>query len=166
MRLFAAILLSDEMKKTVTGTLHEMKQQGIRGNYVPLQNLHITLAFIGETKDPDSVKEALSGITVKPFRLSFSDMGVFNDLLWVGIKGNQGLSAAVKSVRDALDAAGINYDRKKFTPHVTMIRKVSGNWKQVGAPKGEMMVKKISLMKTTFKNGKPVYTEEFSINCR
>ena len=163
MRLFVAIQLSDEMKKAVTGTLHTMKQKGIRGNYVPLQNLHITLAFIGEMKDPDAVKEALSGISIKPFRLSFSDMGTFGDLLWVGMQGNQGLSAAAKSVRDALDAAGINYDRKKFTPHVTVIRKVSGNWKQVPAPKGEMMVKKISVMKTTFKDGKPVYTEEFSI---
>ena len=94
MRLFVAIQLSDEMKKAVTGTLHTMKQKGIRGNYVPLQHLHITLAFIGEMKDPDAVKEALSGISIKPFRLSFSDMGTFGDLLWVGMQGNQGLSAA------------------------------------------------------------------------
>ena len=62
-------------------------------------------------------------------------------------------------MRDALDAAGIDYDRKKFTPHVTIIRKANGSWKQVKAPKGDMMVKKISLMKTTFKDGKLVYSE-------
>ena len=159
MRLFAAIQLSDEMKKTITGTLHEMKQKGIRGNYVPLQNLHLTLAFIGETNDPGAVKEALKNVSFKQFRLSLSDMGTFGDLLWVGMKGNQGLSAAAKSVRDALDGAGIAYDQKKFTPHITIIRKVSGNWKQFPAPRGDMMVKKISLMKTTFKDGKPVYSE-------
>ena len=86
-------------------------------------------------------------------------MGTFGDLLWVGLKGNQGLSAAVKDVRGALDAAGIDYDKKKFVPHITIIRRASGNWKQVPPPKGDMMVKKISLMKTTFKDGKPVYTE-------
>ena len=48
MRLSIAIQLSDEMKKAVTGTLHAMKQTGIKGNYVPIQNLHISLAFIGE----------------------------------------------------------------------------------------------------------------------
>jgi 2'-5' RNA ligase len=69
------------------------------------------------------------------------------------------MSAAAKAVRDALDAAGIPYDRKAFTPHITIIRKSSGNWKQVPPPKGQMMVKSISLMKTTFKDGKPVYSE-------
>ena len=159
MRLFVAIQLSDEMKKSITASLHDMKQKGIKGNYVPLQNLHLTLAFIGETDEPGKVKDALKNIQIKPFKLSLSEMGTFDDLLWVGIKGNQGLSAAAKAVRDALDSVGINYDRKSFEPHITIIRKLSGNWKQIPAPKGDMMVKKISLMKTTFKDGKPVYSE-------
>ena len=159
MRLFVAIQLSDELKKTITGTLHDLKKKGVKGNYTPTQNLHLTLAFIGETDDPGAVSDALKNVSFKPFKLSLSDMGTFGDLLWVGMKGNQGLSAAARSVRDALDAAGIEYDRKKFTPHITIIRKASGSWNQIPAPKGEMMVKKISLMKTTFKDGKPVYSE-------
>ena len=159
MRLFVAVQLSEELKKNITGTLHDLKQKGVKGNYVPAKNLHLTLAFIGETDDPDQVKEALKGISYKPFKLALSEMGNFGNLLWVGMKGNQGLSAAAKSVRDALDAAGIPYDRKAFTPHITIIRKSSGNWKQVPPPKGQMMVKSISLMKTTFKDGKPVYSE-------
>ena len=159
MRLFVAVQLSDEMKKAITGTMHDLKQKGVRGNYTPMQNLHLTLAFIGETDQPGAVKEALKGISFKPFKLAFSEMGTFGDLLWVGIKGNQGLSGAAKAVRDALDAAGIAYDRDRFTPHITIVRKSSGNWKQVPAPKGEMMVKKISLMKTTFRDGRPVYSE-------
>ena len=159
MRLFVAIQLSDEMKKSITASLHDMKQKGIKGNYVPLQNLHLTLAFIGETDEPGKVKDALKNVQIKPFKLSLSEMGTFDDLLWVGIKGNQGLSAAAKTVRDALDSAGITYDRKSFEPHITIIRKLSGNWKQIPAPKGDMMVKKVSLMKTTFKDGKPVYSE-------
>lgn len=159
MRVFVAITLSDELKKTITGTLHDLKQKGIKGNYVPVQNLHLTLAFIGETDKPGAVKEALRNVSFKPFRLSLSDMGTFGDVLWVGVKGNQGLSAAAKSVRDALDAAGIAYDRQKFVPHITLVRKAAGNWKQITAPKGEMTVTKISLMKSAVKNGKPVYTE-------
>lgn len=159
MRLFAAIQLSDEMRKTLTGTMHELKKSGVRGNYVPAQNLHLTLAFIGETDNPGAVKDALKDISVKPFRLTLSGMGTFSDTLWAGVKGNQGLAEAAKSVRYALDGAGIEYDRKKFTPHITLIRHFSGDWKKAPAPAGEMMVKKISLMKTTFRDGKPVYTE-------
>ena len=163
MRLFVAIQLSDEMKTALTGTLHELKKAGVRGSYVPMQNLHLTLAFIGEVKDAAAVKEALGTVTFKPFRLSLSEMGTFGDLLWAGIKGNQGLSAAVKDVRAALDAAGIGFDQKKFNPHITLIRRMSGNWKMVPAPKGDMMVKKISLMKSEVKDGRRVYTEVFSI---
>ena len=159
MRLFVAVELSEEMKKSATATMHELKKAGVRGNFVPAQNLHLTLAFIGENDDSHAVKAALKSLTWKPFKLVFSELGAFDDLLWVGVKGNQGLSVAAKSVQDALEAAGIAYDRKKFVPHITLIRKATGSWKQVPPPRGSMMVKKISLMKTTFKDGKPVYTE-------
>ena len=159
MRLFVAIQLSDDMKKMITGTMHGLKKKGVKGRYVPAQNLHLTLAFIGEQSDPGPVKEALEKVSFKPFKLTLSNMGSFGDLLWVGMKGNQGLSALAASVREALDQARIPYDRKKFVPHITIIRKASGNWKQVPPPRGDMMVKKISLMKSTFKDGKPVYTE-------
>ncbi len=139
--------------------MHEMKKAGIRGNYVPVQNLHMTLAFIGETISAEPAKKALQNISFKPFKLNFSEMGCFGDLLWTGMKGKQGLSAAVKSVRDALDQAGIDYDKKKFVPHITLVRKMNGNWKQIPVPKGEMTVKKISLMKSEVKDGRRVYTE-------
>lgn len=159
MRLFVAVVLTDDLKKKMTGMLHEMKKQGIRGSYVPVQNLHLTVAFIGETASAEPVRAALQNVRFKPFRLSLSELGCFGDLLWAGVKGNQGLSAAVKSVRSALDDAGIAYDRKKFAPHITLIRKVSGNWKQLPAPKGDMEVKKISLMKSEIRDGRRVYTE-------
>ena len=74
MRVFVAIPLSEEMKSAVTDTMHRMKKQGIRGSYVPKQNLHLTLAFIGETKEAAAVKAALETVKIKPFRLAFSDM--------------------------------------------------------------------------------------------
>ncbi len=159
MRLFVAIRLSDELLKALTGTMHDLKKLGVKGSYVPMQNLHLTLAFIGETENVSDVKAALKAITLKPFRLTLSDMGTFGDILWAGVKGNQGLSAAAKQVRDALDGAGIPYDRKKFEPHITLVRKMSGNRKGAAAPKGEMMVKAISLMKSSMKDGRRVYTE-------
>ena len=159
MRLFVAVQLSNELKKSITGTLHDLKTAGVKGSYVPVQNLHLTMAFIGEVKDARDVKAALAGVSIKPFRLSLSELGVFGDLLWVGMRGNQGLAAAAKAVRDALDNAGIEYDRKPFKPHITLIRKMNGKWKEVAPPKGEMMVNKISLMKSEVKDGKRVYTE-------
>lgn len=163
MRLFVAIQLSDEIRKSLTASMHDLKKAGVKGSYVPAANLHLTLAFIGETDEPGAVSEALKNVSFKPFRLSMSELGTFDETLWAGVKGNQGLSGAAKSVRDALHAAGIPCDEKKFVPHITLIRRMSGPWKKVPTPKGEMMVKKISLMKTTFKDGKPVYSEVCSV---
>ena len=162
MRLFIAIQLSEEMKASIIGKLHELKKNGVRGNYAPIQNLHLTLAFIGELKDVSDAEAAMQTIKYKPFRLSLSDMGTFGDTLWIGVKGNQGLNSLVRDVREALDSVGISYDKGKFVPHITIIRKVTGNWKTGTSPKGEMMVKKISLMKSEEKDGKRVYTEIFS----
>ena len=38
MRLFIAIRLSDEMKKVLIGCMHDLKKQGVEGNYVPAEN--------------------------------------------------------------------------------------------------------------------------------
>lgn len=158
MRLFVAITLSEEMKAAIISLMHEMKPH-VKGKYTPVQNLHLTLAFIGEIKNVSEVRDALGKISVKPFKLSLTDIGNFGDLLWIGVKGNQGLSGAAKAVRDALDNAGVDYDRKGFTPHITIVRNASGRWQGIKAPKTEMMVKRVSLMKSEQRNGKTVYSE-------
>ena len=160
MRLFIAIQLSDPMKKALVNMMHELKKQGVEGNYVPAQNLHMTLAFIGEYDDPARIKEVISRVPVPEFRMSLSDMGNFGNILWAGVKGNQKLKAYVKDLRSALDAEGIPFDRDQFVPHITLIRKYTAKRSyKVSMPKAEMMVKRASLMKSEQKNGKPVYKE-------
>ena len=49
MRLFISIRLSDEYGEIpLVACMHDLKKQGVEGNYVPARNLHMTLAFIGE----------------------------------------------------------------------------------------------------------------------
>ena len=163
MRLFIAIQLSDELSAAVMNMMHELKKQGVKGNYVPARNLHLTLAFLGETDNRAGVRAAMEAVKWKPFRLAPSEPGAFGDLLWLGVRGNQGLNGLVRDLRASLDAAGIDYDRKKFEPHITIVRRSSGRWQGAAAPKGEMMVRKVSLMKSEEKGGKRVYTELFSV---
>ena len=163
MRLFIAIELSDEMKKAAVQILHGLKQNGVKGNYVPVQNLHVTLCFIGEVPDSKPVEEAISGIKFKPFKLSFTEMGNFGDLIHIGTRGGQGISSLASTIRKALDDAGIEYDKKKFTPHITLIRKASGKPGKVEIPGVEMMVKRVSVMRSDRVNGKMVYTEIYHI---
>ena len=164
MRLFIAIDLAEPMKKALVGTMHELKKQGVTGNYVPMQNLHLTLAFLGSVPDPDPVKEIMDRIPVEKSRLSFSEFGNFQDLMWIGIKGNQKIKKYVADLRKALKEAGIPCDDSKFEPHVTLIRRQKGK-RPAGllVPKEDMMVSKISLMRSDMKDGKRVYQEIYSV---
>lgn len=75
-------------------------------------------------------------------------------------KGNQKLKTYVRDLRAALKNAGIPFEDDRFTPHITLIRKVSARSPyQVHLPKAEMEVKRASLMKSETKNGKVTYRE-------
>ncbi len=164
MKLFIALQLTDDVKKSLIGTMHDLKQKGIKGNYTPAANLHVTLAFIGETRQADEIKKAMDRVQFTPFKLTVREMGNFGDRLWAGVKGNQGLKGVVKDIRAQLETAEIPYDSKEFVPHVTLVRKMSGTLpKGYSGAKAEMMVKRISLMKSEMKNGKRVYTEIYHI---
>ena len=160
MRLFIAIQLSDEIKKTLVACMHDLKKQGVEGNYVPAQNLHLTLAFIGEYDDPAKVRKVIGSVPLPQIRLSISGKGNFGNLLWAGVKGNQKLKTYVKELRAALKEAQIPFDDDKFIPHITLIRKtVAKKPYEVHLSKAEMTVEKVSLMKSEMKNGKVVYRE-------
>ena len=120
----------------------------------------MTLAFIGEYKDPDKVKKVMEKVSLPQCRLSLSEKGNFGNLLWAGVKGNQKLKSYVKELREELKNNGIPFDQEKFVPHITLIRKASARKPyQVRLPKAEMTVEKVSLMKSEMKNGKVVYKE-------
>ena len=160
MRLFLAIRLSEKMRQALVECMNDLKKQGVEGRYVPAQNLHLTLAFIGEYDDPAKVKGVLKQVPLSPFPITLSESGHFGDLLWAGIKPSQKLDDYVKALRAALRQNGIPFDRKKFVPHITLIRKATAkNPYQVHLVKTEMTVQKASLMKSEFRVGGVLYTE-------
>ena len=167
MRLFIAVDLSSSMKKALVETMHEMKKQGISGNYVPMQNLHMTLAFIGETDMTEQIRQVMDSIPVEKSRLSFSEPGYFGDTMWFGIKGNQKIKKYAADLRKALKEQGINCDSSKFEPHVTILRKLKGKRPAgLAAPDADMTVSRISLMKSETKDGKRVYKEIYAVGSR
>ena len=159
MRLFVAVRLSDEMRASIEKLIEDLRKKGVKGKYTLPENLHLTLCFIGESEEQDKIEKALSRINCSPFRLSTGEMGSFGDLLWLGADGGGALESVALQVRKNLAQEGISYDRKKFRPHITLIRKAKGNWSEQSAPKGEMQVFRISLMKSERIDGKMVYTE-------
>ncbi|MBR2529154.1 MAG: RNA 2',3'-cyclic phosphodiesterase [Blautia sp.] len=164
MRVFLALQLSEEMKKALIGTMHDMKQQGIKGNYVPMQNFHITLAFVGQTQMIDEIRQVMDSIPIEKSRLSFSDFGYTGDVFWIGVKGNQKIKKYVSDLRKRLKEKGIPCDDAKFEPHVTLIRQQKGKRPAgLAIPKADMTVTRVSLMKSEEKDGKRIYKEIYAV---
>ena len=162
MRLFVAVTADDGIRRTVKDLQDGFRRSGITGNYTPAENLHLTLAFIGEFGDPDRVMDALDSVSFSPFRIVMDRIGNFGDLWWAGFREDPELEDLARRVRRALSDAGIPFDRKRFRPHVTMLRK---GYVPRGAVPGPaevsagMTVDRISLMLSTRGKNGVIYTE-------
>ena len=159
MRLFLAVNLSPEMKTALTKAQRTMYDRGVRGNFTPEENLHLTLAFIGEYPDADTGMDALSGVTFTPFELTLDGVGRFGDLWWAGLRDSAALTAVVRRVRRALAESAIPFDRKRFTPHITLIRKASRDAAGITIAPETMTVRTVSLMSSRRGRNGMIYTE-------
>ena len=163
MRLFIAIQFDEHILRELTRYQADLKAHSVTGNFSREENLHITLAFIGEYSDPDEVLDAMEEVPFKPFDIDLDGVGQFGDIFWAGISHNPGLEAYVKRLRRQLAAKGIPFDKKRFSPHITLVRKAAGNIAVAVAasepPKGHMWAEKISLMKSERGRNGMIYTE-------
>ena len=163
MRLFIAIQLSDDIRNSLSAVQTYLRDHGVRGNYTKIENLHLTLAFIGEYSDPGSVLEVMRSVPFSPFQMRIEGFGSFGDLYWCGIGENDTLLSYVKRLRRALAGNDIPFDRKKFSPHITLIRKAEYNRRRgfpgVTVPDVSMQVSGVSLMRSDRTKSGMVYTE-------
>ena len=165
MRLFIAIDLNEEMKESLMDIQDTMRTYGVRGNETVADNMHLTLAFIGDYRDPDYVKSVVETIEIRPFDITLNGVGAFRDLWWAGIEHSEPLLAVTRRLRRALAEADIPFDRKRFSPHITLIRRAKGRLEDVPADElgqhfgTSMTVDRISLKRSDRGKHGMVYTE-------
>ena len=163
MRLFIAIELSDALKQRVAGIQDTYRRQSAWGRFTPPENMHLTLAFIGEYGDPSKVLDVLQTVSFEPFRISMDHVGCFSDLHWVGIADSPELNGLARQIRHALADAGIPFDRKRFRAHITFVRKVSfprgGAIRQMTIEPADMEVNEFCLMMSTPGKNGMIYTK-------
>lgn len=161
MRLFIAINFSQEMKNSLKKIQDSLRKKGIRGNYTSVENLHLTLVFIGNYPDPNHIINVIKQINYEPLRLELDGYGNFKDLWWVGVKPSQELTRIVTDLRKLLTQEGIPYDDKKFTPHITLVRKTvfPEGLSLLSLKPASMIVDHISLMRSDRGKNHMIYTE-------
>ena len=115
-RLFIAVWPTDEAVATLAALPRE-DQQGIR--FVPVENWHITLRFLGEA-NPDEVINALDDATLAPAR---AHLGPAVELiaaraLVVPVQGLEALAGAVGEHTSHIGEA----PGRRFVGHLTLAR--------------------------------------------
>ncbi len=158
------------MKDALIDIQDTMRNYGVRGKNTPPENMHLTLAFIGEYDDPERVKEIVESIEIRLFEMTLKGIGAFTDLWWVGTENSAPLMAISRRLRRALAEADIPFDKKKFSPHITIIRRAGGTLSKEAADeiveseiggngRASMTVDHISLMRSDRGKYGMIYTE-------
>lgn len=161
MRIFIAIRFTEAFRSSILDAQDGLKEYGVKGNYTQPENLHLTLAFIGETERVEEIKAAVDAVKFEPFVIRTGKMGCFNGrsrVVWLGIEGEDKVKAIAQQLRRNLDQRGIDYAKGKFSPHITLVRQPSEMSFDIDVESESMTVSKIYVMKSERINGRLVYT--------
>ena len=97
--------------------------------WVPVDNYHLTLRFIGEVPNhrAEEIDAALLAIRAREFSLTMAGIGTFAKggravSLWAGVERNPQLDHLQNKIETALQRVGIEPERRRFAPHVTLAR--------------------------------------------
>jgi len=125
MRLFVALELPEPVKAALDRLVC-----GVPGaRWLPPENLHLTLRFVGEADGPgtEDLVDALSHVAELPFDLSVENVGHFESgrrarTLWAGVARSPALARLQSRIETAVRRAGFPPERRRFVPHVTLAR--------------------------------------------
>lgn len=125
MRLFVALDLPGPLRERLAAL-----GGGVPGaRWIPAANLHLTLRFIGEVPPfrAEEADHALAALRARRFPLTLAGIGTFakggrETVLWVGVERNERLELLQGKVETALQRAGLEPERRRFTPHVALAR--------------------------------------------
>lgn len=124
-RLFVGIDLPPAARDSLAAL-----QGGLEGaRWLPPENFHITLRFIGEVdrRRANDIADELAAARAAPFEARLAGAGLFRTgrrprALWAGVAPAPELLDAKRQADAACARAGLGPPERRFTPHVTLAR--------------------------------------------
>ncbi len=172
MRLFIAINFTNEVKDNLAKTIKDLRLESIKGSFTRIENLHVTVAFLGEVA-PEKVSDIISVVEENtscrgPITIEIGGLGKFvrqkECLYWCGVKENEELGRLQQALVNGLKDHHFSVDDKPFKPHITLARRCvmkqgfeESRFAQ-SIPTMCMRVDGISLMKSERIEGRLVYS--------
>ncbi|MEZ4667601.1 MAG: RNA 2',3'-cyclic phosphodiesterase [Anaerolineae bacterium] len=124
-RLFVALDLPDEVKKQITNLYYNI--DGLR--WVKVEQLHLTLRFIGEVTDKqeEAIRSSLGAVQAAPFSFQLTGIGQFPGrgkprVIWVGVTPHTQLTSLHHQIEARIQSIGYGATDTSFSPHITMAR--------------------------------------------
>ena len=131
-RTFVAIPLDPAIARAAAGLMRRLRQPGDGVKWVPADNLHLTLKFLGEVENTEvpGVCEVLREVCAKlpRFDLHFHGVGGFPELqrarvLFAGVEdSSETLSQLVPRLEQRYADLGYKPEPRDYTPHLTLGR--------------------------------------------
>lgn len=176
-RAFVGLSISEEIRGRLKEVQSVLRRGGAHVGWVPPENVHLTLAFLGEVPR-DGVGPLGMGLDVlastsAPFEMDVKGVGSFGGrrpkVIWAGVLEPSGrLAMLQRQVAELCVASGVRLDERGFLPHLTIGRARSSrggeslaraleDWRSVEL--GRCAVRDVRLMRSELLPGGPRYTE-------
>lgn len=134
MRVFIGIPVPQEIKNKIDESKSKLDQVIIKGKWSTIDNLHLTLVFIGDINEDrigllsDILDKSLTDLPA--FELSFGELGSFAKgnqfIVWLGIHhDHHALFHISRILKTEFKKTHFPYDNKPLKPHVTLVRQAS-----------------------------------------
>jgi len=169
MRLFVAVNINEKTRNSLLALRDELRSGAKSGSFTLPENLHLTLAFLGECSAAQvaAVTAAMDFVRFEPFELLIERVGRFGSggrghgdsgpvkpqdltgkgtgamaragfpvsgvnmpehsagaIWWAGVRETPPMLDMQRDLTGRLTDAGFTLDRRKFSPHITLGRKV------------------------------------------
>ncbi|MDF2182959.1 RNA 2',3'-cyclic phosphodiesterase [Neptuniibacter sp. CAU 1671] len=123
MRIFTAIDLPEALLDELSLRLPTELSDTVR--WAPLDQLHLTLVFIGEVSPHrlDPLLEAIAEVEFSPVSIHCREVGSFSSgILWLGVEPSEALLRLQQKLHRIIHGQGFQLPRRRYRPHITLAR--------------------------------------------
>ena len=176
-RTFIAVEIPANIRQKLAEVSDELSRLGVDAKWVPKENFHITLKFLGNVKAEliANVSEVVKSVVdqTSSFDIALAGLGAFPRLsrpsvVWVGIsEGTSEIKSLAEHIDSKLVNLGFEREARPFSGHVTLARirtlkNIDKLREKIEILKdqyiGAFGVKSVVVMKSDLQRTGPIYT--------
>lgn len=129
-RLFITLKIPGEIKDKILDVCYELSESPELFKWEKPEKIHLTLKFIGEVEEEfvSSIAKEIAFVeNYNSFNFNVTKFGFFfrNSvpiILWAGLQTDESIHRVVEELNERLSIFSIPVERRKFKPHLTMLR--------------------------------------------